>query len=889
MAADGTGSFDLKAFLSSGPIRSLVCGGVFLIAAIAVGTTFMVDNFRERALKGNQRELENTVQLIARHFDQELEDFAIVLKDIATQIRASGMSADVLKGELATLEWHEQLRTHVNAYSDAASVSVFDANGTLINSSEVWPVPKVNVADRSYFQALKTSDKSSSPIQIELVWGRISGAWATIIAHRLTGPNGEFIGVVTRTILAATFEKYLASVVLREGAAISVYRRDGILLARFPHVEHMIGASIQGAAIYPYITSPSNHATIHTISPIDGKERLASANALRSFPIALVASLTVDAALADWREQTRFLVMVAALSAAAIAAMLSFFFRKLLQQHRLQKQRLDTAINNMSQGLLLYDSSERLVVCNQRYISMYGLSAEVVQPGLSFRDLLLYRNRIGSFKGDVEAYITNVRRNVAVGKTTHDTFETGEGRLIQIVNQPLKNGWLATHDDITERMRAEEQIRHLAHYDALTDLPNRALFHERLRQELAQATVERQLAVLYIDIDEFKSVNDSLGHMIGDELLKSVAQRLGACIESSDFVARLGGDEFAIVKTAVKDPADVADLATRALETIRAPYDCLGHQVTSDASVGVAIAPQHGTDLDQILKNADMAMYAAKSAGRRTWRFFEPSMDAHVRARRQLETDLRRTIADEALEVYYQPCLNLQSNRVTGCEALVRWRHPERGMVSPAEFIPLAEETGLINEIGEWVLAKACAEAATWSDAINVAVNVSPVQFRSGTLALKIVAALAASGLPPHRLELDITEAVLIRDDDAALEILHQLRAIGVRIALDDFGTGYSSLSYLQRFPFDKIKIDRCFVNDLAEAGGSSIVQAVVNIAAARHMATTAEGVETKRQQELLRGLGCTEMQGYLFSAPKPAEEVRRILLAERSRKTAVA
>jgi predicted signal transduction protein with EAL and GGDEF domain len=371
--------------------------------------------------------------------------------------------------------------------------------------------------------------------------------------------------------------------------------------------------------------------------------------------------------------------------------------------------------------------------------------------------------------------------------------------------------------------------------------------------------------------------------------LKSVASRLGACIESADFVARLGGDEFAIVKTGVRDPADVADLATRALEAIRAPYDCLGHQVASDASIGIALAPQHGTGLDQILKNADMAMYAAKSAGRRTWRFFEPSMDAHVRARRLLETDLRKAIAGEALEVYYQPCLDLQSDRITGCEALIRWRHPERGMISPAEFIPIAEETGLINEIGEWVLTKACTEAAAWPDAINVAVNVSPVQFRSGTLALKVVAALAASGLPAHRLELEITEAVLISDDDAALEVLHQLRAVGVRIALDDFGTGYSSLSYLRRFPFDKIKIDRCFVNDLAEAGGSSIVQAVVNIAAARHMTTTAEGVETARQQELLRGLGCTEMQGYLFSPPKPPEDVREILLAHRSRPAAVA
>jgi len=888
MTADGTGSFDLKAFLSSGPIRWLIGGGAFMIAAIAIGTTIMVDNFRERAISSNQRELENTVQLLTRHFDQQLEDFTIILKDVATRIRAGGVTSEWFKGQLSTLDWHEELKTEVSAYSDVATINLFDVNGDLVNSSEVWPVPNVNVSDRDYFKAFK-SGTETAPIQIELLRGRIAGRWATIVAHKLTGPNGEFIGVVTRTILPAIFEKYFASVALREGAAISVYQRDGTLLARYPHIEHMMGSNVRASNIYPYISSPSGRGTIRLTSPIDGQERLASANALRRFPIAVVASLTVDTALADWREQTRFLIIVAALSAVVITFMLFFFVRKLLQQHRTEKQRLDTAINNMSQGLLLYDSSERLVVCNQRYISMYGLSADVVKPGLGFRDLVVYRQKTGSFKGDVEAFVTSVRRNVALGKITHNTVEAGDGRLIQIVNQPLKNGWLTTHEDITERTHAEEQIRHLAHFDALTDLPNRALFHQRLRQELAQTAPDRQLAVLYIDIDEFKSVNDSLGHMIGDELLKSVAQRLSACIGSSDFIARLGGDEFAIVKTGVKDSADVADLATRALDAIRAPYDCLGHQVTSDASIGIALVPQHGTDLDQILKNADLAMYAAKSAGRRTWRFFEPAMDAHVRARRMLETDLRKAIADEALEIYYQPCLSLLNNRITGCEALIRWRHPERGMVSPVEFIPIAEETGLINELGEWVLAKACAEATTWPEGINLAVNVSPVQFKSGTLALKIVAALAASGLPANRLELEITEAVLIRDDDAALEILHQLRAIGVRIALDDFGTGYSSLSYLQRFPFDKIKIDRCFVNDLAEAGGSSIVQAVVNIAAARHMTTTAEGVETPQQQELLRALGCTEMQGYLFSAPKPAEQVREILFTHRARPAAVA
>jgi diguanylate cyclase (GGDEF)-like protein len=390
------------------------------------------------------------------------------------------------------------------------------------------------------------------------------------------------------------------------------------------------------------------------------------------------------------------------------------------------------------------------------------------------------------------------------------------------------------------------------------------------------------VAVHYIDIDEFKSVNDSLGHLIGDELLKSVASSLSECATAPSFVARLGGDEFAIVQNAVKTDADVHDLASRVLDAIRKPHDCLGQYLTTDASIGIALAPDHGRDIEQILKNADLAMYAAKSAGRRTYRFFEPGMDAQVKARRQLELDLRQAIADEALEVYYQPCLSLAHDTITGCEALVRWRHPQRGMISPAEFIPIAEETGLINQLGEWVLATACAEAATWPEDIKLAVNVSPVQFKSGTLSLKIVTALATSGLPASRLELEITEAVLIRDDETALAVLHQLRETGVRIALDDFGTGYSSLSYLQRFPFDKIKIDRCFVNDIAEPGGSScIVRAVVNIAAERHMTTTAEGVETQQQKELLRALGCSEMQGYLFSPPRPAMELRQLFFSQ--------
>jgi diguanylate cyclase (GGDEF)-like protein len=879
MTANGIASFNIKAFVRGGPIRWLIIGGVFLIAAITIGTMIMAGNFRERALNSRERELENTVLLLARHFDQQLDEFTVIEKDVVAQIQSTVTSpSEILRGQLATLEWHEVLRAKVGAYSDVAGVNVFDSGGILINSSEVWPVPDVKITDRAFFKAFQ-SGAATTPILIELVQGRLAGGWATVVAHKVTGRNGEFLGVVTRAIAPADFEKFFESMALGEGAAISMYHRDGTLLARYPHIERMIGRNFKTAQVHRQILSRSDHGTTRLTSLMDGLDRLASARALTSFPISIIATTTVAAALDDWRQQTRFLIAVAGLSVLVITAMLFLVVRKLSRQHQMERQRLDTAINNMTQGLLMFDSSHRLVVANDRYMEMFDVSTDVVKPGCTMYELLNHRKEIGSFKDDVDEYCKNLFHKMAQGKVFQTIMDTAEGRSIQVLYRPLPHGgWVTTLEDITERRRAEEQITHLAHYDALTDLPNRALFHERLNEELAGMAPDEQLAVLYIDIDEFKSVNDSLGHMIGDELLKFVAASLSHCIGKTDFVARLGGDEFAIVQTAVRNQADITDLVTRLYHAIREPYEYLGHQLTADASIGVALAPQHGTNLDQILKNADLAMYAAKSAGRRTYRFFEPEMDAQIKARRLLEMDLRQAISDRALEVYYQPYVSLQDNEITGCEALLRWRHPERGMISPAEFVPIAEETGLINQLGEWALATACAEATTWPENIKLAVNVSPVQFRSGTLALKIVAALAASDLPAHRLELEITEAVLIRDDDAALAILHQLRAIGVRIALDDFGTGYSSLSYLQRFPFDKIKIDRCFVNDIAEPdGSSSIVQAVVNIAAARHMTTTAEGVETKQQQELLRALGCTEMQGYLFSAAKPAAEIRQL------------
>jgi diguanylate cyclase (GGDEF)-like protein len=561
------------------------------------------------------------------------------------------------------------------------------------------------------------------------------------------------------------------------------------------------------------------------------------------------------------------------------------------EELRAQNARFDTALSNMSQGLVMFDGESRLVICNPRFLAMYRLEAENIKPGCTLQHILERRRANGTFSGNPRHYMHDLSAKVQAGLASNQFVELDDSRTISIVREPMPGGgWVATHEDVTERRRAEMKIAHIARHDALTDLPNRVLLRERLAEGLAHVERGQRLAVLCLDLDQFKNVNDTLGHPSGDELLRQVAGRLRGCIQETDTIARIGGDEFFIIQTNVGGANDAERLAQSVADAIKVPYDINGHLVMIDASIGIALAPADGTDANELLKNADMALYGAKSDGRGVFRFFEPNMDARMKERRVLELALRKAFDNGEFELYYQPVLNLDKGKARCCEALLRWHHPERGMVAPAEFIPVAEDIGLIVRLGEWVIRQACADAAQWPDDICVAVNLSPTQLASKNLMPAVLNALAASQLPPHRLELEITEAVLMQNSEVTLRVLHQLRSLGIRISMDDFGTGYSSLSYLRSFPFDKIKIDRCFIKGLGESSDAdAIVQAVTGLAESLHMTTTAEGVETQQQLELVRRLGCTDVQGFYYSRPLPLRELTKILATQADAKTAAA
>jgi diguanylate cyclase (GGDEF)-like protein/PAS domain S-box-containing protein len=569
-------------------------------------------------------------------------------------------------------------------------------------------------------------------------------------------------------------------------------------------------------------------------------------------------------------------------SAVAAAALINLHSKRKLRQ---QKVQLDTALETMSQGLCMFDADGRIVLCNDRYAMMMGLSTPSLK-GLSLLDLLIrYRNSVGEDASDAEQVFGRILADAREGKPSTKIIKTSARRTLRVNDQPMQSGggWVSTFDDITEWREAQEQIAYMAHHDALTGLANRTLLIEKLSDALDTTGLQHGgVAVHFIDLDRFKSVNDTLGHDGGDFLLKTVAERLRELIRTDDVVARLGGDEFVIVQTGVKNKEQAEGLAQRVIDTVIAPVELREHTIIATVSVGIALAPEDGTNPEGLLKSADLALYRAKAEGRNCVRFFQPEMDAEMQSRCRLEWVIRDAVMHNRFELHYQPLFEMSDRRLIGFEALIRLPTEDGALIPPLEFIPVAEDLRLIGKIGAWVLREACRTATTWPENLIVAVNLSPAQFSVGFSGV-VAATLKETGLAAHRLELEITETLLLGNSQVIMPELHALKAMGVAIVMDDFGTGYSSLSYLWRFPFDKIKIDRSFMQGFEGSNhdASAVVKTIIAMGRELNMRVTVEGVETAAQAAFLDKIDSDQAQGYFFGRPVPASEVGSHILAD--------
>lgn len=875
-----------------------------LALALLAGTGFVAWNSHARAVAEASRGLRNLSLVLAEHAERALQAVEIADSAVIGRMMSEGVdSADGLRSWAAAPRVHRLLRERSDQLPQVDALLILDAAGRIVASSRNWPPSGADLAYTDCFRALSAG--ASRHVSLPVL-SPVKRDWVMHIGLGVTSPDGAFIGAVIGVVELGWFERFHADLALAPGSSIALFHADGTMLTRFPKVEAEIGRSFADAPSYAIAAATLDGTPRRLASHAEGVEQLVIARALEAVPIRLHVGLSMDSALADWHAQLRWLAAGTVLLLATLGGALAAALRQLrsraaeqtaraasaeararLAEEQARRERelaeqaagFRVAVEGMSQGLLKFGRDGRLALSNGRCGAIIGVPEAALQPGVGFGDVLAAAAAQGGGTARAAMQLAEV---VAGGAPASFVCDLGEGRAAGVTYQPLPDGgWIATFEDVSERRRAEAQVEHMARHDALTGLPNRLMFDERVSAALgAAARSGGRVAVLSLDIDHFKAVNDSLGHALGDALLRAATARILGTLRAGEMVARLGSDEFVLaIGPGAVQPCAAAALAERLISTLSEPFLLEGHQVVVGGSVGVAISPGDGDRAPILLKNAQLALGRAKQEGRGQVRFFEAGMDARVQSRRQLELDLRHALSAHAFELHYQPVVEVETRRPTGFEALLRWRHPERGMVPPAEFVPLAEEIGLIVPLGELVLRMACAEAANWDPALRIAVNLSPAQLRSPRFLQVVEEALADSGLDPRRVELEITEGVLLQRTEATLATLHRLRALGVRIAMDDFGTGYSSLSYLRSFPFDKVKIDRAFVSDLeTRRDDAAIVQAVIGLCSRLGMTTTAEGVETEEQLRRLATERCMEAQGYLFSHPVPAAEIPALL-----------
>jgi diguanylate cyclase (GGDEF)-like protein len=867
--------------------------GVVMIAAVWGGIYFLANEAHDRAAEAGLRQGRNLARVFEEYISRVItgtDGELLVLRKLYAQDPAHFNFDD----------WIDSATTRSNL---TVHFSITGPDG-IIRQSSLGPIRStVDISDREPFHVHVDSRADELYISKPSI-GLLSGKPSIQLTRPLVAPDGSFGGTIGASLDILQLEKFYNSIDIGRAGVISLVGLDGIIRARSGRdavASGFIGQSVAERKLFGLLGQDPTGAYWNSLkdTKFEGISRLICYRVVDGLPLIAVVGLAesdiFQQALSTTRNYEQIGLFLTAIVLFAIAigvlrqrnlvaatAALERSKRSLEQTNVL----FDTALRNMAHGLSMFDGDQRLVVCNGRYGGMYGLPPELTRPGTTLRAILQARVALGGCPRNSEHFVEERLEEVAKSKPFYAVNEQRDGRVIAVSHQPMQDrGWVSVHQDITAQKQAETQIAYLARHDVLTDLSNRAVLRERMEESLARLRRGGSPFTLFIlDLDLFKAVNDSLGHPVGDELLKVVARRLVACLRETDTVARLGGDEFAILTAAEGDQGEAAiATANRLLEAVSAPYAFEGHRLDIATSIGIALAPEHGTNVDQLIKSADLALYKAKMNGRNTYRLFEAAMGIDADARRTLEIDLRNALTRDEFELHYHPIVDIRTNEIANVEALIRWRHPERGPIAPADFIPLAEESGLINQIGEWVLRRACADAAGWPPQYKVAANLSPVQFRRGNLVDVISGILAEAGLSPDRLMLEITESVLMQGSSENFETLHQLRKLGISIVLDDFGTGYSSLSYLRMFPFDQIKIDRSFVSELSSnADCAAIVSAVASLGRSLHVDTVAEGVETEDQLMLVRAAGCTHAQGFLFGRPCPVSELDFARLAMR-------
>lgn len=901
------------------PSRLLTACGIALAVLLVVATLVLTKDLRTRAIKAGTEELARTALMLADQSERIFQSLDLVEIGLIEQIRARPGTAtpEGMARLRDSVELHKALREQAGRLPQVETIALFDHKARPLNSSRLFPVPDVSFADRHYFQELLRPDGPDSLIS-DPVLSRSTGNWTIYEARRLKGPEGQFLGFIMGAIRLSSFEAFYRNVTSHADEAITLIRRDGMLLARHPLVAEPHPRDFGSALAGLILPAPGQAAVFRLRSALDGRDRVFAARVLEHFPIILAASTTETAMLEGWRRQAAALGVGALLLELGMAGLV-LLGRRQMRAHvllaraeaaeakaaheaveaqlalarereaaeralRLQDLRFRTALENMVQGLCMVDDAWTVQVMNPRLLAMLRLPPDEPVLGQPLRWIarrsLLRGGLRGRDIGSLASWLRARRRGgLPPEEQSSFTWVLADGRALSVLLRSMADGgWMASLEDVTERRQTEARIIHMARHDPLTGLPNRALFGERLREAVAAG---RGCTLFCLDLDGFKEVNDTLGHPAGDALLRIVAERLRHLLRDTDTVARLGGDEFAVLLTDARHGEAAIPLAETIIAALGHPYDIGGRQATIGASLGIAtLVPGDTGDEDMLLRRADLALYHAKGAGRRCHRLFVPAMETAIQLRRQLEADLRHALRGGEFLLYYQPVFRIHSGELTGFEALLRWHHPIRGLVMPGDFIPFAEESGLIVPIGAWALREACREAAGWPGGLKVAVNLSAAQFGQGRdLVTQVRAALAQSGLPSTRLELEVTESALLADTAETLAILQELRALGIGIALDDFGTGYSSLSYLRNFPFTKVKIDQSFVRDMGQHPDSAaIVHAVVGLGRSLGMLTQAEGIETEEQRRLLLSEACDEGQGYLFSPPRPAAEILGML-----------